>query len=140
MIATEPSPAVLYIDDSVASIHLISGVLKRAAGEGRNPVRLISAMRGNLGLEMARVHAPDLILLDLHLPDMPGIQVLNQLKSDATTSSIPVVVLTADPLPGTNAEVRAAGAAACLSKPIDVAQFLETVRQQLRDKKTTIGL
>jgi len=103
-------------------------------------VRLISAMRGNLGLEMARVHAPDLILLDLHLPDMPGIQVLNQLKSDATTSSIPVVVLTADPLPGTNAEVRAAGAAACLSKPIDVAQFLETVRQQLRDKKTTIGL
>jgi CheY-like chemotaxis protein len=71
---------------------------------------------------------------------MSGIQVLNQLKADARTSSIPVVVLTADPMSGIEAQVRDAGAAACLPKPIDVAPFLKTVSQQLRDKKTTIGL
>jgi CheY-like chemotaxis protein len=132
-------PTVLYIEDAVASIHLIRGVLKRAKIQG-GAVRLISAMQGNLGLEMARVHAPDLILLDLHLPDISGIQVLSQLKADARTSSIPVVVLTADPLPGTEAQVRDAGALACLSKPIDVAQFLKTVSHILEAKKTTIGL
>jgi CheY-like chemotaxis protein len=121
------APTVLYIEDAVASIHLIRSVLKRATPRGGSAVRLISAMQGNLGLEMARVHTPDLILLDLHLPDMSGIQVLNQLKADARTSSIPVVVLTADPLPGTEAQVRDAGALVCLSKPIDVAQFLKTV-------------
>jgi CheY-like chemotaxis protein len=131
MIATEPinenGPTVLYIEDSAASIHLISSVLKRGSAG-----RLISAMQGNIGLEMARVHTPELILLDLHLPDMSGIQVLNELKADARTSSIPVVVLTADPVSGIEAQVRYAGAAGCLSKPIDVAQFLKTVSQQLR--------
>jgi CheY-like chemotaxis protein len=136
MIVTEPfnENTVLYIEDSLASIHLITGVLKRA------DVRLISAMHGNAGLEMARVHAPDLILLDLHLPDMSGIQVLNQLKADARTSSIPVVVLTADPLPGADAQVRNAGALVCLPKPLDVTQFLKTVSHILEAKKTTIGL
>ena len=144
MIATEPTnilptpaqsgPTVLYIEDALASIHLIRTLLKPTA------VRLISEMQGALGLEMARIHAPDLILLVLHLPDMSGIQVLNQLKADARTSSIPVVVLTADPLPGIEAQVRDAGAVACLSKPLDVAQFLKSVNHILEAKKTTIGL
>jgi len=126
-------PTVLYIEDAVVSIHLIRGILKRAKLKGDSTIRLISAMQGNLGLEMARLHAPDLILLDLHLPDMSGVQVLNQLKADARTSSIPVVVLTADPLPGTQGQVRDAGARACLSKPVEVAQFLETVRHILEE-------
>jgi CheY-like chemotaxis protein len=124
-------PTVLYIEDAVASIHLIRSILKRVKLRGGSAVRLISSMQGTLGLEMARVHAPDLILLDLHLPDLSGIQVLNQLKADARISSIPVVVLTADPLPGTQGQVRDAGALACLSKPLDVAQFLETVSHLL---------
>lgn len=126
-------PTVLYIEDAVVSIHLIRGILKRAKVRGDSTIRLISAMQGNLGLEMARLHAPDLILLDLHLPDMSGIQVLNQLKADSRTSSIPVVVLTADPLPGTEGQVRDAGAQACLLKPVEVAQFLETVRHFLEE-------
>jgi signal transduction histidine kinase/CheY-like chemotaxis protein len=126
-------PTVLYIEDAIVSIHLIRGILKRAKVHGDSTIRLISAMQGNLGLEMARLHSPDLILLDLHLPDMSGHQVLHQLKADARTSSIPVVVLTADPLPGTQAQVRDAGAAACLSKPVDVAQFLKTVSHILEE-------
>jgi signal transduction histidine kinase len=137
---SEPKPAtgptVLYIEDAVLSIHLIRGILKRAKLTGERTVRLISAMQGNLGLEMARLHAPDLILLDLHLPDMSGIQVLNQLKADPRTSSIPVIVLTADPLSGTPAHVRDAGALACLSKPVDIPQFLETVRHTLEGPTT----
>jgi CheY-like chemotaxis protein len=136
MTATEPTnetaclaetgPTVLYIEDALASIHLIRGVLKRMR------LRLISAMQGNLGLEMAQAHAPDLILLDLHLPDISGLEVLHKLKADARTASIPVVVLTADPVPGTEKQVCDAGALACVSKPIDVPQFLETIRQIVR--------
>jgi CheY-like chemotaxis protein len=123
----ETGATVLYIEDALASIHLIRGVLKRMQFPAGAAVRLISAMQGNFGLEMARAHAPDLILLDLHLPDISGLEVLNQLKADASTASIPVVVLTADPVPGTEKQVCDAGALACVSKPIDVPQFLETI-------------
>ena len=126
-------PTVLYIEDALLSIHLIKGILKRATRAGTACVRVISAIQGNMGLEMARMHAPDLILLDLHLPDLSGIQVLNQLKADARTSSIPVIVLTADELPGTRGQVIEAGAVECLAKPVNVAQFLETVSPYLKE-------
>jgi signal transduction histidine kinase/ActR/RegA family two-component response regulator len=128
-----PGPVVLYIEDTLVSIHLIKGILKRRALKGDAKVRLISAMQGNIGLEMAQIHAPDLILLDLHLPDMSGMQVLHQLKADRRTASMPVVVLTGDSLPGTQAQVLEAGAVACLSKPIDVPRFLETVTPLLEE-------
>src|SRR5262249_41722333 len=98
-------PVVLYIEDTLASIHLITGMLKRRTLKGDAKVRLISAMQGNVGLEMAQIHAPDLILLDLHLPDMSGLQVLHQLKADRRTAAMPVVVLTGDSLPGTMGQV-----------------------------------
>jgi len=126
-------PTVLYIEDTLVSIHLINGLFKRWTLNGDTNVRMISAMQGNLGLEMARLHVPDLILLDLHLPDLSGIQVLNRLKSDGRTASIPVVVLTADALPGTETQVREAGAVACLSKPVDVRKFLDTITSILEE-------
>jgi CheY-like chemotaxis protein/two-component sensor histidine kinase len=137
-VAAEPTvstgPTVLYIEDALLSIHLIKGILKRATPNGN--VRVISAIQGNLGLEMARIHTPDLILLDLHLPDLSGIQVLTRLKEDARTSSIPVVVLTADALPGTRGQVLEAGALDCLLKPVNVAQFLERVKPILEVSTT----
>ena len=120
------SSTVLYIEDNLINIHLIESIMKRRAD-----VRLISAMQGNLGLEMARIHAPDLILLDLHLPDLSGIQVLKRLQEDARTASIPVVVITADALPGTRRQLMEAGAYAYLNKPIDIKQFLSTVHPLL---------
>jgi CheY-like chemotaxis protein len=59
-------------------------------------VELVPAMMATLGLELAREHLPDLIVLDLHLPDMPGEQLLRRLKADPATARIPVIVLTAD--------------------------------------------
>jgi signal transduction histidine kinase len=124
-------PAVLYIEDTLTSIHLIRGILSRR----KKGIRLISAMLGELGLEMARIHAPSMVLLDLHLPDISGIQVLRKLKADVRTASIPVVVLTADSLPGTHAQVMKEGATGCLSKPVDVPEFLKTIDSILEISK-----
>jgi len=87
-------------------------------------LHLIGADRGQLGLEAARTHHPDLILLDLHLPDISGRDVLEHLIADKRTSGIPVVVVSADATPGQIDRLRAAGALSYLTKPLDVASML----------------
>jgi CheY-like chemotaxis protein len=86
-------------------------------------------MQGQLGLDLARQHSPDLILLDLHLPDLPGWKVLSQLKADETTSHIPVVVVSADATTPQIKRLMKAGAAAYLTKPLDVAEFFRVLDQ-----------
>ena len=75
-----------------------------------------------LGLDLAREHDPDLVLLDLHLPDMPGEEVLRRLRGDERTAGIPVVVLSADARPSLIKRLLASGARAFLTKPLDVAR------------------
>ncbi|HEX9365437.1 MAG TPA: response regulator, partial [Vicinamibacterales bacterium] len=74
---------------------------------------------------------PDLILLDLHLPDMPGEEVLRRLWSNPETRSLPVAVLSADATPSQRQRLLASGAVAYLTKPIDIAQLLELIDQRL---------
>ncbi len=90
----------------------------------RPGVKLVATMQGRLGLELAREHQPQLIVLDLHLPDMGGQEVLRGLRAAAQTAGIPVVVLSADATPGQIARLHAAGADAYLTKPLDVQEFL----------------
>jgi CheY-like chemotaxis protein len=90
-------------------------------------------MQGGLGLELARQHQPDLILLDLHLPDMSGEDVLKELVRDPATRELPVVILSADATPGQLARMRDLGAEDYLTKPLDVGKFIETVRRFLED-------
>ena len=78
--------------------------------------------------DLIRQHHPDLILLDLHLPDLHGREVLEQLERDAATATIPVVVLSADATPAQLERLLAAGAAGDLTKPIDVESLLNIVR------------
>ena len=111
--------AVLYIEDNLSNLRLIEQVLSRRPG-----VRLLSAMQGRLGVELAREHRPSLVLLDLHLPDVGGDEVLRRLKEDPRTSQIPVVVISADASPGQVQRMLSAGARAYLTKPIDVREFL----------------
>ena len=124
--ASTESRTVLYVEDNLSNLQLIRGILAY-----RPAVRLLSAMQGSLGLELARQHRPDLILLDLHLPDMTGEEVLERLRGDAATNEIPVVIVSADASPATLRRLSGSGIAAYLSKPLDVGTFLETIDEAL---------
>jgi CheY-like chemotaxis protein len=87
-------------------------------------VHLITAMRPQLGLDLAGEHHPDLVLLDLHLPDMPGQEVLGRLHADPRTADIPVVILSADARPSLIRQLLEQGARAFLTKPLDVRELL----------------
>jgi signal transduction histidine kinase/ActR/RegA family two-component response regulator len=113
---------VLYIEDVVANVHLVEEILGRRPG-----VRLLPAMLGRLGVELARDHHPHLILLDLHLPDMSGADVLAALRRERATRDIPVVVLTADATRRELDRLTRLGARAYLTKPIGVRRLLEVV-------------
>jgi CheY-like chemotaxis protein len=116
---------LLYIEDTVANVRLIEQILRR-----RPSVQLIPAMLGQLGIELAREHRPDAILLDLHLPDFGGEEVLAQLQADDSTREIPVVILSAD-AKRDREPLLAAGARAYVTKPIGVRRLLEVVDEVL---------
>jgi CheY-like chemotaxis protein len=120
----EPEPeralTVLYIEDNLSNLQLVERVLARRPG-----VRLISAMRPQLGLDLAAEHDPDLILLDLHLPDMPGQEVLRRLRAEPRTAGVPVVILSADARPALIRQLLGEGVRAFLTKPLDVKELLE---------------
>jgi CheY-like chemotaxis protein len=82
-------------------------------------------------VELAREHLPDLVLLDLHLPDIPGDEVLRRLRADPRTAAIPIIVVSADATPASVVRLQAAGADAYLTKPLDVDEFLVTVERFL---------
>jgi PAS domain S-box-containing protein len=120
---TIPEPAqrrvVLYIEDNPSNLAL----MQRIAGL-RPDVELMAAEQGDLGLDLARAHCPDLILLDLHLPDMPGLEVLQRLRRNPETRSIPVVVVSADATPEHIQQLLAAGARSYVTKPFDISSIL----------------
>ena len=116
------SGTVLYIEDNLSNLTLIERLLARRAD-----LELMPAMTGALGIELAQQHGPDLIFLDLHLPDLLGDEVLIRLRKDPRTRAIPVVVLSADATPGQIKRLRAAGADDYLTKPIDVIEFMSLI-------------
>jgi len=119
---------VLYIEDNVSNLKLVERILSRRPG-----IRLLTAMQGGLGITLAREHRPQVILLDVNLPDLEGKEVLTQLRADPKTRAIPVVVISADAMQGQIERLLGAGARAYLTKPIDVAKFLEVLDQTLQN-------
>jgi CheY-like chemotaxis protein len=117
-----PDLTVLYIEDNLSNLQLVERILGHRPG-----VRLISAMRPQLGLDLAGQHHPDLILLDLHLPDMPGQEVLRRLGASPATADIPVAILSADARPALIERLLAEGARGFLTKPLDVKELLGLV-------------
>jgi CheY-like chemotaxis protein len=115
----ERTRSVLYIEDVASNLALVERILIR-----RPSVELIAAERGQLGLDTAVRRRPDLILLDLHLPDMSGEEVIARLKADRRTSGIPVVALSADATPATIARVRQLGIVDYITKPMTVTRLL----------------
>jgi CheY-like chemotaxis protein len=120
--ASDAHHTVLYIEDNAVNRLLVERVF-----EHRSNIDVIVATRGLLGLEMARDHQPAVVLLDIHLPDVNGDKVLTRLRDDALTRDIPVVVLSADASDRQVQRLLNLGAAAYLTKPLDVHKLLETV-------------
>jgi PAS domain S-box-containing protein len=113
------SGVLLYVEDNRSNVRLMERVLQRRPG-----VRLVHAPSGADGLRMARDERPDLIFLDLHLPDMPGEEVLRQLKDDPRLRPIPVAILSADAMPDQPQHLKASGAIAYLTKPLEISRVL----------------
>jgi CheY-like chemotaxis protein len=122
---------VLYIEDNLSNLTLIQRLFAR-----RPEVKLVPAMQGRLGLDLAREHHPDLVLLDLHLPDMKGDEVLRRLQADPETNSIPVIVISADAMPSEIKKLLGIGARDYLTKPLDVKKFFAAVDAALGAPKS----
>jgi CheY-like chemotaxis protein len=117
----EPRRAVLCIEDDDASAELV----ERALAQSEQPPRFSRARDGSRGLECVRDGSPDVVLLDLDLPDMHGSEVLRVLRSEPDTADLPVIVITAAAADGEAEALLAAGADAFLTKPVDVARLRE---------------
>jgi PAS domain S-box-containing protein len=117
---------ILYVEDNLSNLTLVQRILS-----SRSDIELIPSMQGGLALELARLHRPDLVLLDLHLPDIPGEEVLRQLRQAPDCRGIPVVVLSADATQGQIDRLRSAGAHAYITKPLDVKPFIAIVDEAL---------
>jgi PAS domain S-box-containing protein len=117
---------IVYVEDNLSNLTLVCRLLARLPD-----VHVIPVMKGKLALELVREHQPDLVLLDLHLPDVHGRQVLQQLKGDPLTAAIPIVVLSADATLAQFERLLAEGAAGYLTKPINVESLLDRVRGSL---------
>jgi CheY-like chemotaxis protein len=117
---------VLYVEDSPANLKLVAQIL------GRRPhIHLLTAHTAELGIELALARRPELIMLDINMPGMDGYQVLKVLQSDPTLTSVPVVAITANAMPSDIERGKAAGFSEYLTKPIDVAAFMQTLERHL---------
>ena len=117
---------LLYIEDNLSNLTLVREIFAE-----QPDIKLLAAMHGQFGLDLARKHLPDLVLLDVHLPDLRGSEVLAQLRRDEITRDIPVVVISADATARQIELLMAAGAHAYLTKPLDVTEFLRVVEEAI---------
>jgi signal transduction histidine kinase/ActR/RegA family two-component response regulator len=128
----EPAPApgathtLLYVEDNPANLKLVKEIVGFRAD-----LRLLSAPDAHLGIEMAKAHRPELILMDINLPGMNGIDAFNELRRDPRTSHIPVLALTANAMPRDIERGVEAGFYRYLTKPINIDEFNEAIDSTL---------
>ena len=114
---------ILYIEDNISNIELVDQILSIQ----RPNIQLINNMNGKQALSMAIEHKPNLILLDLNLPDMHGSEVLKQLQNNDKSKHIPVIIISADAMKNQIDKLLEIGARNYLTKPLDVNIFLNTI-------------
>ncbi|MBD8532862.1 MULTISPECIES: ATP-binding protein [unclassified Massilia] len=120
--ASDASHLLLYVEDNPANLKLVEEIVRF-----RPDLRLLAAGDGPLGLSLARAHHPEIILMDVNLPGMSGLEVLAQLQREPATKDIPVIALTANAMPRDVERGIAAGFFRYLTKPIDIDQFNEVI-------------
>jgi two-component system cell cycle response regulator DivK len=114
---------ILVVEDNERNMKLARDVLQ-ASG-----YRTLEARTGGRGVELAFEHRPDLVLMDVQLPDIDGIEALGRLREDKRTASIPVLALTAQAMEGDRERFLAAGFDGYLSKPVDIGDLVATVKR-----------
>jgi PAS domain S-box-containing protein len=117
-----PLRTLLYVEDNPANLKLVEQLIAR-----RPDMRLLSARDGNLGIQLARANQPEVILMDINLPGISGIEALKILRSDPATAHIPVVALSANAMPRDVERGLLAGFFRYLTKPIRVNEFMDTL-------------
>lgn len=122
---------VLYVEDNLANVRLMERVLSR-----RPSLKLLTSNDGRSGLAHALSAHPDLVLLDLHLPDLAGEEVLRQIHAEPALRDTPVIVLSADATPGQVRRLLASGAAAYLTKPFNINEVLSVLDRLLSHRAT----
>jgi CheY-like chemotaxis protein len=121
-----PQRTLLYVEDNPANLKLIEQLIAR-----RRDIRLLSARDGSLGIQLALAHQPDVILMDINLPGISGIEALRILRADPATTHIPVVALSANAMPRDIERGLQAGFFRYLTKPIKINEFMETLAEAL---------
>ena len=116
---------ILIVEDNDKNLKLVRDVLQVKG------FSTIEAGTAEDGIELARERKPDLILMDIHLPGMNGIEALKVLRSDSATAAIPVIAVTASVMPQDRNQITEAGFNAYVAKPINLKEFLDAVRDML---------
>jgi|AmaraimetFIIA100_FD_contig_123_32924_length_828_multi_9_in_1_out_0_2 two-component system cell cycle response regulator DivK len=119
------SKTVMIVEDNELNMKLFNDLLEA------HGYRTVATRNGIEALDLARKHRPDLILMDIQLPEVSGLEVTKWLKEDPELKGIPVVAVTAFAMKGDEERIREGGCEAYLSKPISVAKFIETIRRFL---------
>ncbi|GBU17949.1 MULTISPECIES: response regulator [Methylobacterium] len=120
---------VLIVEDNELNMKLFNDLLEA------HGYATLKTANGVEAIELARAHKPDLILMDIQLPEVSGLDVTRWIKEDENLRHIPVIAITAFAMKGDEERIREGGCEAYLSKPISVAKFLATVRTYLGDDK-----
>jgi two-component system, cell cycle response regulator DivK len=123
---TEMQKKVLVVEDNELNMKLFNDLLEA------HGYKVIQTRDGLSALDIARQHMPDLILMDIQLPEVSGIEVTKWLKEDETLRSIPVIAVTAFAMKGDEQKIREGGCEAYISKPISVMSFLQTIDRFLK--------
>ena len=139
--AATPEPAqgalagtLLYVEDNPANLELVEQLVAR-----RPELRLLSAAEGKTGIEYARAYQPEVILMDINLPDISGLDVMKSLRADPSTAHIPIIALSANALPHDIAQALRAGFFRYLTKPIKIEEFMDALDTAFKLAATLAG-
>ena len=125
-----PLRTLLYVEDNPENMTLFEALIAH-----RKDIRLLTAMNANRGIEIARAAAPDVILMDIKMPGMSGIEALEILREDPSTAHIPIIALSANAMPDDIEKCLALGLFRYLTKPIEFNELMDTLDAALNGRK-----
>lgn len=118
--------SVLYVEDNAANLRLVTQIFTRIKN-----IHLLSAPEPLLGIELAKSHLPNLILLDINLPGLSGFETLERLRLDERTQNIPIIAVSANAMAEDIEKAKSVGFNEYITKPIDVSDFISTINNML---------